>query len=172
MARSDDATTPIAQAPEATSIATPDPTPKPEPKRLTKADFVARAEKICAKLNVLEPSVSEEAGLDESADAVGAFRTEFDRLLGELLDLRPPSKDESFLKQNMFTPLKDIRKISNNLFTRMEDALREGDLVELNEIDRTLYAMGDPFVSESAVDQKLRQYGFRACIGDDVSTAA
>lgn len=155
----------LADGGQATSAANPtasplaSPTPKPNLKRLTKAQFVSEADKICKKLDTVRLP-QELTGLERRAKAVAKFRTQLLRVVDRLLALVPPKADKAYLEKHFFTALRDDKKIVTVFFTRMEKALRKGDLVELAQLQNAAYSVNVGFPSV----EPLQKYGFRVCV--------
>ena len=152
---------------EAVQVATPTSTPVPTPQVLTKAQFIQRADEICAALNVMEPDPSA-ATFDQAADEMARFRDKVVGAIDELLALQPPAADRAFLDKEFLALVRDARKIFVSLFDRVEAALRAGDLVALNQIDQAVNDDSPWGPTEpAATTATLRSYGFDDCAEED-----
>jgi hypothetical protein len=136
------------------------PAKTPAPKPLSKQQFVAKADKLCGKLDkvTLDPKSS---GLEDSAKDIAKFRKQFVAGLDAILRLEPPAKDRKFIEKYFFTPVRDDKKIITVYLKRMEKAFLAGDLVELSQLRSVGYGNVGAFNDNVP---KLQKYGFRVCV--------
>jgi hypothetical protein len=148
----------------AISSASPTPSASPKPKPLTRAKFIASADKICGRIDKITLP-QDLQGLERRARAIAKFRKQITHGINELLALVPPKADAKYLDKHFFTALRDDKKIVTVFFTRMEKALRKGDLVELAQLHNAAYGADVAFTSI----EPLQSYGFRVCVPPPVT---
>jgi len=126
---------------------------------LTKDEFIAQADQICADTNASTDaneaefnSAIQSGDLDAAADLVAESNTEIEDAIGQIEDLDAPEEDQATIDQFL--------SISNDqieLASKLEGAIRDGDNPEL----KALGAQADQLQKES--DTVADEYGFVDC---------
>ena len=123
---------------------------------LTKEEWIAQADEICAEANTQIDALGEPASLEEVAD-YSAKATEISRAqLEELRALTPPEGDEALIDEALGLVGQLIDEAA-----KLEDAAKEGDVTRINEIVAAI----DPI--DERADQLAQDYGLQECGGED-----
>lgn len=117
--------------------------------RLSKADFIARADAICHDAVVAAQAIPEPSSQGEIDAAFAELDSIFDRMLDDLRGLRPPAEDEAALDE-MYGKIDEIVTLSGEL---------------LKAEDEDTYRRLDPQITqlEAEVADIAREYGFASC---------
>ena len=124
---------------------------------LTKEEWIAQADAICAGANAQIDALGEPAGLEDVAD-FSAKAEEISRAqLEKLRALTPPEGDAAAVGEMLGLVEQVIDEAA-----KLGDAAKEGDVGKINEIVAAI----DP-INERA-DQLAQDYGLQECGGENV----
>jgi hypothetical protein len=108
--------------------------------RLTREEYAAQADVICARFKERVEAAGNPANLSELADAADAVLPSYEKSIDDLRELRPPERDEETADQWL-----DQLEVVKDDLTEIRDQARAGD---------------DPGLSETAV--RAQQNNMRA----------
>lgn len=117
--------------------------------RLSKADFIGKADPLCRDAVAAVRAIPEPSSQDEAIDAFDDLQGIIDGMLDDLRDLRPPAEDEDTLAE-MYDKIDEMVTLSGEL-------LRSESEEDFRRLDPQITQL------EAEVAAIATEYGFESC---------
>lgn len=125
---------------------------------VSKADYLARAEAICAQANRSQDGLATPTAVDALAPYVARIVAIADQAATELRALAVPEADRSDLEVNVLTPLEEQLEVGHDYADEVAAAAKARDNAELVRL------LGDPPTRTRADLRWMKAYGFKECV--------
>lgn len=125
---------------------------------VSKEDFLAKAEKVCAQANTDQDALKTPTSVDALAPYVARVVEIADTATEELKKLELPKADEADLKAKVLDPLEAQLTAGHAYADKVKAAADKNDFVALTKL------LGDPPTDSKADLRWMKDYGFDACV--------